>query len=459
MGKIVAILALALIAFAGFAQTPAESASPSSASGALGFAAGLNLGTDVLITGYDASHNPIMGTWSRLGFQPDLHFGKFGVGLDLTVHFQLYPSPDQAVSIYPGDWIPDYNGSGKSFFDLYLAKILYVRYGLKGEDSFYVKLGSINNLTLGDGFVMDDYSNMLFLPTTRIFGLDLGLDGNLFGFPYVGFELVTGNLARLDVSGGRVYVRPLAGTSIPILKDMQVGGTLVVDTNPYLYSQTETGASPVAVFGGDVLVPIIGGTTFPLAAFADMAVDPNKSLGTMIGAGGRLLSVITYGAQLRFLQDGFIPSYFDTNYDIYRAQKYDYMQNTPAGSSFFSGWLGSLGLSVLKDAIALSAELDGPFAAIPAVATTNQTDYPHAKAVFTLAQGVLGGFFIDASYEKYYLGQNKSFFQDLIDPTNAVVGMDINYKTGASVLTLAYNAKWQNNDWVVTSSISASMQF
>jgi hypothetical protein len=451
--KTLAALALALIAFAGFAEGTQENP------GAFAFSAGLNLGTDVI-----AAVDGTTETWTKLAFQPDLAFGKIGVGIDLTVHFKLYPTNDQAIEFYPGDWVPDYNGNGKNFFDLYLPKILYVRYGLKGADPFFVKLGSMNDLSLGNGFIMDDYSNMNFMPATRIFGLDIGLDGQLFNFPYVGLELVTGNLAKLDLVGGRLFARPLIGTEIPIVKNMQVGATVVADNVPDAYAATAHDAKPLAVYGMDVVVPILGGKVFPLAAFSEMAFEPNKSMGAMLGAGGRLFGFITYGAQLRFLQDGFIPSYFDTGYDIYRAAKFDYMQDS-TGGSFKAGWYATLGFSLLDDKIALSARMDGPFTAVPGVATSYQGDYPHAKAVLKLAEGLLGGFYFDARYEKYYIGKVAGFFSDLVDPTDAIVGLDINYKTGASVLTLAYNAKWDpslnsgSGKWVVTSSITASMKF
>ena len=450
--KTIAALALVFVAFAGFAEGTDGSGS------AFAFSAGLNLGTDVL-----ENSDGTTTSWTKLAFQPDLAFGKFGVGLDLTVHFQLYPTPDVAMEFYPGDWVPGYDGNGKSFLDLYLAKLLYVRYGFKGVDPLFAKLGSMDDLSLGNGFIMDGYSNMNFMPTTRIIGLDVGLDGQLFNFPYVGLELLAGNLAQLDLVGGRLYARPLVGTSIPILKNMQVGATAVVDTAPDLYAATAYASSPLAVYGADVFVPILGGKIFPLAAFTELAFEPNETMGAMVGAGGRLLGFITYGAQLRVLQDGFIPSYFDASYDLYRAAKFDFMQSSTAGD-FYTGWYATLGFSLFEDKLALSARLDGPFKAIPAVDTDYQADYPHAKAVLSLAEGLLGGFYFDARYEKSFIGRAAGFFADLVDPTDAIIGLDINYKTGASVLTLAYNAKWDpslgtDGDWVVTSSLTASMKF
>lgn len=452
MRRTIAVLALALIAFAAFAEGEADNAN------AFAFQAGLNLGTDVL-----ANMDGTTETWTKLAFQPDLSFGKFGVGLDLTVHFKLYPTADQAVEFYAGDWVPYYGGNGKSFFDLYLAKIMYVRYGLKGEDPLFAKLGSINDLTLGNGFIMGEYSNMTFMPTTRIFGLDFGLDGQLFNFPMVGLELITGNLAKFDVMGGRVYVRPFVGSELPIIKNLEIGATAVVDRDPYAYTDTPGAGNPLAVYGADVVVPLITNRIFPLAAFTDVAFEPNKSMGAMVGAGGRLFQFFTYTAQIRLLQDGFIPDYFDANYDTYRSQKYAIM-NTTTGGDFYTGWYAGLGFSLFHDKLAFQTRLDGPFKALD-TASVNQADFPHLKAIFSLAPNLLKGFFFNATYEKYFLGKNGAFFADLVDATDAVAGLDINYQTGASVLTLAYNAKWDPTlnsgagDWVVTSSITASMKF
>jgi hypothetical protein len=429
------------------------------------FKGGITLGSDVLLTGASIapSTSPSPETWTRFGFQPDLSFGKIGVGFDLTFHFMLYKTQDAAITLYPGDWVPNYQGNGKSIFDVYLPKIMYVRYGLKGEDPLFAKLGSINDLSLGNGFIMSEYSNMLFMPQQRIFGLDLGIDGALFNFPYVGFEALTGNLARFDVVGGRLFARPLVGTSIPILKNMQVGASVVADTKPYLYTPTPDAAKPIAAFGADIVVPILGGKLFPLAAFTDLALDPNQTAGWMVGFGGRLLGIFTYGAQVRLLQNGFIPSYFDANYDVFRAKKYDYMQLTPPSGSY-AGWYATLGTSLFSDILVFKATMDGPFkgtGVAPLSSNPSQTDYPHLRGVLAVNEIPKIPFYLDAFYDKYYIGAVSGFFKDLVDPADAVVGLNLNYKTGASVLTLAYNAKWDPAAKVfnVTSSLQASMKF
>ncbi|MBN1520011.1 MAG: hypothetical protein JW923_07975 [Spirochaetales bacterium] len=422
--------------------------------GGLDFQAGITLGTDVII---DAYGNP--QTWNSLGFQPDLSLGNFGVGFDLTMRFKLAPTSGTAMEIYPGDWVPDYEGSGRSFLDLYLPKIMYVRYGQRG-DPLYAKLGSIDDLTLGTGFIVGDYANTRFLPDLRIFGLQLNLDGSLFDFPYIGVELLTGNLARMDVLGGRLYVRPLAGTEIPLLSKLQIGGTAAADFQPELYVDTPLGNDPVAMFGADLYLPLIEGDAFPLAVFTELAFQPQSRTGYMLGAAGRLIGIITYGAQLRFLSPGFIPTYFDANYDIYRAVKSDVMESAPSGDPF-AGWMAKAGASFLEDKIFFDVTVDGPFAANPVVPTDNPAEYPHLRGVAGIGEGILGGFFFDFAYDKYFLGKEGAFFSELVDPTNAIITAAVNFKTGAAVFTLLYNLTYnpEDGDFDVTSSLQSSIKF
>jgi len=441
---ILMIAALCLLATMLFAE---DSAKPE-------FQAGISLGTDVLINSDGDSE-----TWNSLGFQPDLALGPFGVGLDLTMRFKLMPNPDTAIEVYPGDWVPE-EGSGKTLLDLYLPKIMYVRYGFRG-DPFFAKLGSIDDLTLGNGFIVGEYSNTRFLPTQRITGLDVGVDGALFKFPYVGLELLTGNLARFDVLGGRLFVRPLVGMEIPVIKNLQIGGTIATDRNPGLYSKEVL--DPQTVFGADLFLPLISSQLFPLATFAEMAFEPKGRSGFMLGAGGRLIGVITYAAQLRILGAGFSPVYFDANYDLFRSEKAKLMTtDVPADAEGFAGWLAKAGASLLEDKLYFSVSVDGPFKGEPAVDSENSAEYPHLRGVIGMAEGVLGGFFVSGAYDKYFLGKETGFFADLIDPSDAVITAALNYKTGAAVFTLLYNLSYNpaaENGFDVTSSLQSSIKF
>jgi hypothetical protein len=435
----------------------------------LAFGAGMSLGADSIpVTRDGITANE---TWNVLGFQPDVAFGKFGVGLDLTLRFKLMPEPGKALEIYPDDWIPSGPNLFLGFLDIYLPKIQYVRYGLMG-DPLYVKLGSIEDLTIGNGFLMANYANTRFLPAQRIFGISFRLDGELFKFPWVGIEFLTGNLARLDVIGSRLFARPLLGLNLPIIKNMQVGASFITDRQPELYysltNEGETALDAVFMYSADIMVPIISNAAFPLAVFTELGFQPNKRSGWMVGAGGRLAGFITYGAQLRLLGPGFIPMYFDPNYDLFRAEKARLMASPPAeDEKGFAGWFASLGTSLFNDTIAIAANVDGPFLAKPLVSSDNPALYPHLRAVANLGEGLLGGFSFNFAYDKYYLGraEGKNFFEDLFDPNDAVITAAFNYSTGGAMFTLLYNLTYNpnkpegENKFDITSSLSTSIKF
>ena len=140
--------------------TPAQTPTNDQPKSVFAFSGGVILDSDVMSTGPDNGSE----TWTRPGFQPDLSSGKVGIGFDLNFHFMLYPDPNPTIKVYPGDWVPNYSGTGESVWDIYLPKITYVRYGLKGPDPFFAKFGSIDDLSFGDCFIMPDYSNALFMP-------------------------------------------------------------------------------------------------------------------------------------------------------------------------------------------------------------------------------------------------------------------------------------------------------
>lgn len=425
------------------AVLPAETPSSSFA-----FSMGLGIGVQT----FNGADDP--GTWQSLSLTPDFSFGKLGVGLDVTLNYNFSGGSGNSFAIRRADWWPSGDVTLRSVAAVYLPKIAYVRWGLKG-DPLFLKLGSFNDATLGDGFIMGDYNNRLFLPTERHFGLQADVDGVLFDFPYVGVETVIGNLAQMDVLGARFYVRPLVKTSIPVLSDLQVGVTAAVDTNPYFETASAaTGsASPIGVFGAGLLLPLIyTKDVFSLVSFADAASIQAKTWGTMVGVGGRIITIFTYGAQLRLLGPGFTPTYFGPGYDAQRDLQYNAVQN-PAGSGVTFGALASAGISVLGDKLIFKLTLDTPF-------VTSETDPtlkdPHLNGILTLAPGVLPLFGFDFVYDKKGIGK----FVEIFDATNAVIQAKLNLQSGPAIISFIYYITYdraQPNPWVVTSGLQASV--
>ena len=400
--------------------------------------------------------------YQTLTLSPDFAIGKFGVGIDITLHYTFTGGDGTEFTIYSGDWVPA--DAGLNFMELYLPKIRYVRYGLKG-DPLFVKLGSIDDATLGNGFIMGEYANTLFLPTRRIFGLSFDMDGSLFKFPLLGIETFVDDLTAFDIIAARLYVRPLCFTEIPILKNLEVGTTLALDIDPYKYIDTPPEGSEdysSTVFGFDFLLPILSNPVISLAGFGDIAFIGKQAEGSatggMLGVGGRFFSFLPYGLQLRILGQNFIPVYFDSSYDLYRSAKYELVNSGNTYSDSSVGYYGSLGFSLLEDKIIFNVAIDGPFAPVPETLTENYLDYPHLQAVFILAEGLLAGFSFDASYEKKFIQD----FASLIDATDAVIEANINYQTGPAVITLTYSLKYNPNAegddrWETTAGLKSSI--
>jgi hypothetical protein len=223
-----------------------------------------------------------------------------------------------------------------------------------------------------------------------------------------------------------------------------VTGIVAADRSP---------ATPVAVYGADVMVPILSTPIVSLATMGSLAFE-NSHTGGMVGFAGRLIKFITYGAQLRILGSNFIPDYFGPNYDLFRADQYAIINGPTLPGSV--GWFATAGFSLLSDKLVFNASLDGPFKKIPTTPTNNPGDYPHLSAVFQLAPGVIPGFYLDASYDKKFI----SSFAGIFNAENSVIGTSINYKTGPAVITLSYDLKYDpanSPQWTVNSGLSSSI--
>jgi len=399
----------------------------------------------------DDSTDPV--TYQSLSLYPEFIFGKIGVGLALAFNYRFVDDEgESSFELREEDWVPEGN---QSFLDLYLPLFRYVRYGYKG-DPLYAKIGSINDGTLGTGFMMANYSNMLFLPEQRIIGLTLDLDGGLFDFPYVGMESFVGNLAAFDVLGTRLYVRPLVTTGLPLLENLQIGATYAADTQPdalYEFTRTTEEVDTVGMFSMDFIQPLLTGDAFTMALYGDASFQPGNdeiNSGLLVGFGGKALKFIDYGVNSLFLGDNFVPFYFDGAYDLFREDKYLIYsgENSVAG---YSGWQAMLGFNLLTDTLVFKTSLDGAFAPDEAQPST----LPHLRSTLVVGEGLLPGIFFDVTYDKRYIDS----FEELIDPEDALILANLNYKTGPAIITFGYTLRYVPADgsWETTAKLSSSI--
>lgn len=283
--------------------------------------------------------------------RPEFAFSKIGVGIDLKL---------------------EYGTDGKlrtenfNEFSDYLSVIRYLRYGYKG-DPFYARLGALDYASLGHGSIMYLYNNSPSYDTRKI-GLSFEIDFNTFGI-----ESVYSAFGEAGVLGLRGYTRPLQFTelrTVPILGNVEVGASFVTDLhkksgvlagnyNPVedKFNATQDEGA-ITVVGFDIGFPVINTS----AAKLDLYFDYNKILKFGNGAAtGFILSLNGLGLidvrtrfERRFNGDEYLPSYFNSLYELERFQldkptgtftsKVQALKNAgPAGN----GWYGELLVSVL----------------------------------------------------------------------------------------------------------------
>jgi len=231
-------------------------------------------------------------------FRPELLVGKVGVGLDI----ELLVDDDRNVR--EEDW----DDSRK-----WVRIVRYVRYG-NPNDPFYARVGALDDVTLGHGFIIDHYTNWYDEDYRRL-GLHLSLASEAMGGG--GF---CSNLGRWEIVGARGWVAPLLSLSTPMLRRVRTGVTLVADIDP----DSDMGTpDEIAIAGADIELPLLQGPPIRLYLYADHATIIHHGSGQTLGIGadlGRLLGISEIRTRLerRFLGDNFLPAYFDAFYGVDR---------------------------------------------------------------------------------------------------------------------------------------------
>ena len=239
-------------------------------------------------------------SYITINFTPDIALGKFGIGLNVNL---LYNTENGAIR--HEDWNESYD---------WARLIRYIRYGRKG-DKFYTKIGTLDAARLGHGFIMNYYTNEASYDDRKI-GLALDVDFGNFGF-----ESVTNNLGRLEVIGGRAFVRPLRPyIDIPIIKNLTFGATFVTDVDP---DGSRNSSDNFNAFGFDVELPLLNLPMFKTYTYFDWAKLDTFGSGTAFGIAADLqviadVAAVSARLERRILGKEFIPSYFDAFYEVQR---------------------------------------------------------------------------------------------------------------------------------------------
>lgn len=249
--------------------------------------------------------------------RPELSLGNFGVGLDLQLDFDSNGKLRKQ----------DFNSVGD-----YLRIIRYARYGVK-NDPLFVKLGALDYYTLGHGSIMYLYNNSPSFDARKI-GLVFDVDFGMFGL-----ESIYSTFAEAGVVGLRGHVKPLKFTPlgvIPVIGNFEVGATFAGDfnknasvingsytTSSNTINKTNSNGS-LQIVGFDLGLPLVSTGIFNLKLYADYSKIINFGSGVATGVIAEFngLGLINASAKLerRFNNARYIPSYFNSFYEIERFQ-------------------------------------------------------------------------------------------------------------------------------------------
>ena len=178
-----------LLVFSLFAQDAANAPAKSGTTGSIG---------TVTINGE---------IYNQLSLRPEIPIGKLGLGLDVYLYFN-----DKGM--YWESW--DFSSGGAAYRTI-IDKIYYLRWGQPGEN-LYFKAGALPSVTLGQGILVNNYSNIMEYPQVRQIGLDF--KAKISG---VGIEIIHSNFK--EASPGVIGMR----SSLGILPKLSAGISYVTD--------------------------------------------------------------------------------------------------------------------------------------------------------------------------------------------------------------------------------------
>jgi hypothetical protein len=225
-------------------------------------------------------------TYAKAILQPTFTFGKLKMALYLPVIYQgdMFNSRDWYRPSGNDEWSfgRDQTGLYNQIADAsrdVLLKIKYIEYG-KQRDPFFVKVGNLDDITIGHGLIMRNFANDADFPAVRHIGLNFGLDGGGGGFEAmvsdVAPDIVGGTITPPDIMGARLYIRPIPGFRAAL------GVSAIVDLNPArdffdpfnpAFHGPDAAGNPIFLNPGiDLDLPFVETDYLGLIVFADGAV-------------------------------------------------------------------------------------------------------------------------------------------------------------------------------------------
>jgi hypothetical protein len=233
-------------------------------------------------------------TWQKIVAQPKFHFGdvKFGLYLPLIYDGNMFDPEDWYHPNGNDEWSfgTDQSGVVDIVTDAVSDTVLKIKYFELRDprNPPFLKIGSLEDITVGHGLIMRDFANDAYFPAIRRVGLNFGFDFGKLGFEYMVND--AGNLLTLPtvfaddtfvpdvLTGGRLYFQPFDDGKkheVKSFRDMAFGISLLADLGASAgFSDPVRAGAPVFLNPGiDIDVPIVETKkAFSIVAFADAAL-------------------------------------------------------------------------------------------------------------------------------------------------------------------------------------------
>lgn len=227
----------------------------------------------------------------------------------------------------------NFGGTKDKIHDL-LLKIHTVQLLEKG-DVFYLKLGTLDKITLGNGFMFNQYNASPFFPAERSLGLEVGFDMGL-----TALDFFVNDIYNPEVFGTRFFFRPFY--ALPVLGKFQIGLQLGVDINPLGDSLMNPA---FFYFALDFTFPLASFDFLTIVLFADIAKqgvyyddwdshpDPwskgldflnfhlNGNYAVNGGIRGNITKYAHFDLRYYYLHSGFVPDFFDSFYIVRKKER------------------------------------------------------------------------------------------------------------------------------------------
>jgi len=299
-------------------------------------------------------------TYSKAVLQPEFNIGNLRMGLYLPIIYEndlfdpsswYNPRGDNEWSFGTDiGWRDDSLAAAVDAASDLLLKIRFLELGQQ-RDPFFLKIGNLDNMTIGHGILMRNLANDADFPSIRRIGVNMGID-----LTFVGIEAVVNDLAEPEILGGRLFLRPFGNAF-----RLAFGFSGVVDLDPTGEIPTvddAEAAGPVFVnFAADIDLPIVENDFLSIVLFGDAggmmpyyrtATDdfaegwyteaffliedpaegeiPVRNYGIAAGVFGNIF-VVDYRIEYRSFNGTFRPAFYGPNYDRLRYTYVDEMNN------------------------------------------------------------------------------------------------------------------------------------